>query len=94
MTEPTQNVPDHPSLPANIEGAIDLTNPIQVMLTNFRAGVLKGAATACVAVARLPDGNVAITFHAPEGLVEVLGMLAAASGMITNQPQQQGPTTQ
>lgn len=84
-------IPEHPSLPPDMEGAIDLTNPVQKMLTQFRTGVGKGGATACVAIALMPDGNIALSFHSPGGLVEILGMIHAASGMITNQ---KGPTTQ
>ena len=80
---------DHPGLPPDMAGALDLNDPIQVMLTNFRQGVGKNGALACVAVAQMPNGSVAISFHAPGGLVQVLGMMAAASGMITTSGESQ-----
>lgn len=73
---------EHPSLPPDIPGAIDLEDPVQIMLTKFRDGAGKGGATACVVAALMPTGDVAVSFVAPGGLVQALGMVAAANSII------------
>ena len=94
MTEPIGTVPEHPSLPPNLPGAIDLEDPVQIMLTKFRDGAGKGGATACVVSALMPTGDVAVSFVAPGGLVQALGMVAATSSIILETSRGGGQGTQ
>ena len=71
----------HPSLPEELRGAIDLTDPAQVILKQFVETARRS--TALVLIALLADGSLALTFHAPNGgTIQALGLMAAASGML------------
>ena len=82
-------MPEHPSLPPNLQGAIDLTDPVQKVLSSFKAVIAEQRIKTVVLVGLSEDGNVALTFHAPGGTIQALGLLAAASSILT---QRQGPT--
>ena len=76
-------VAQHPSLPEGLRGAVDLTDPIQVLLTQFGALMAKEKGIAAVMVGLTVDGNIAVTFHAPAGgTIQALGLIAAASAML------------
>ena len=84
--------PPHPSLPEELRGAIDLTDPIQVILSQFSAMMIQQKGIALVLIGLTADGNVAVTFHAPTGgSIQALGLLTAATGMIANRQTKETP---
>lgn len=76
-------MPEHPSLPPNLQGAIDLTDPVQKVLSSFKGIIEQQRIKSVVLLGLTDDGNVALTFHAPGGTIQALGLLAAASAILT-----------
>lgn len=74
----------HPSLPPDLSGAIDLTDPVQICLANFKQLATEQRVKAIVLIGLTDKGDVALSFHAPSGAVQALGMLAAADAVITS----------
>lgn len=78
----------HPSLPPpDLEGAVDLASPVQIGLAQFKKMIAEVHGVAFVAVGMTGDSNIVLSFHAPGGLVQALGMLTAATQMVANRSQ-------
>ena len=74
---------DHPSLPPELRGAINLDDPIQNIITQFKQMCIKERVQGVVLIGLTEDNNVALTFHVPQGGIQAMGLLAAALGMLT-----------
>lgn len=74
-------IPDHPSIP-NLEGAVDLSSPVQICLNQFKQTMAQGGGMAVVIVGQTADGNVALSYHSPGGTVQALGLLGMATAML------------
>ena len=81
---------EHPSLPPDLQGALDLTDPVQKVLASFKGIIEQQKIKAIVLIGLTDDGNVALTFHAPGGTIQALGLIAAASSILTQRQVGQG----
>jgi hypothetical protein len=82
----TFNPPKHPSLPSELQGAIDLEDPVQKCIAGFVGVMAQHRGASVVLIGLTLDGNVALTYHAPNGTIQALGLLAAANAILASGP--------
>ena len=92
MSHPSLPKPPTPQLPPDLEGAVDLANPVQLTIAGFKQKCAQVGVEGVVLVALVGDKGILLSFHCPGGQLQALGMMQKAAVVMTMQSMQGPPT--